>query len=201
MVKTNYKNHAIEIYKTFNGTEVYVSNPAGEQIYGHKVQGSALARAKEVIDRIAPDEVCFWCLDTQVETETGAKVSCAFCGKGETESQAEANFRREFAATLLMDESDGARMQKALCKAMDELAAGIEYTFDNGVLKFVSRNSRKTYIVTRDNCSTNCPAANENHFCYHRAMHKLLDSNVREFSFLRVIDTDDERSFGFPVAA
>lgn len=77
---------------------------------------------------------------------------------------------------------------KAILKAWDVIERNSSIKFDGERLEFVSDYSGKTYIVTSDNCSTNCPAAEARMACYHRSIFSILTkyyeatfSNVREF--------------------
>lgn len=49
MQTTTIRNHKVSIFRTYDGTELYIQNPAGETIYAHKVSGDAIERAEEII--------------------------------------------------------------------------------------------------------------------------------------------------------
>lgn len=48
MLKTKIKGYTVEIFKSYNGTKLFISK-GGVQIYAHKVSGDALQRAVEII--------------------------------------------------------------------------------------------------------------------------------------------------------
>lgn len=51
MKQTTINNHKVTVFNTYNGTELYITNPKGETIYAHKVSGDAIERAAEIISQ------------------------------------------------------------------------------------------------------------------------------------------------------
>jgi len=51
MLETTINGYKVMVFKTYNGTELYINNPQGDQIYAHKVSGNPIERAKEVISK------------------------------------------------------------------------------------------------------------------------------------------------------
>ena len=45
-----YKKHKVTVFDSYNGKSIYINNPKGKQIYAHKFTGSALERARLVIN-------------------------------------------------------------------------------------------------------------------------------------------------------
>ena len=70
------------------------------------------------------------------------------------------------------DETEGAKWFAAIEKAETEILFNKSISFQNGVLKFVSRDSRETRIVTAFGCSQACPC--KNGVSYHAAMYQIL---------------------------
>lgn len=52
MKTAKINNYGIQIFETYNGTELYISNPEGEMIYKHKVSGDAMEIAKQIISTL-----------------------------------------------------------------------------------------------------------------------------------------------------
>lgn len=42
--------YTVQIFKSYNGTQVFISDSKGVQIYAHKVSGEPMLRAMEVIN-------------------------------------------------------------------------------------------------------------------------------------------------------
>lgn len=51
MQKTTIKGYKVTIFKGYNGTQLFINDAAGNQIYAHKVSGDPLERAIEVISQ------------------------------------------------------------------------------------------------------------------------------------------------------
>ena len=55
MQQTMINGYRVMIFTGFDGTQLFVNNPAGDNIYAHRVSGDALARAKEIIALDTPE--------------------------------------------------------------------------------------------------------------------------------------------------
>lgn len=53
--QTTINNHKVTIFNHLNGTQLFINDPAGNQIYAHKVSGDALERAKAIINASSPE--------------------------------------------------------------------------------------------------------------------------------------------------
>jgi hypothetical protein len=51
MQTTTIKGYKVTIFNSYNGTQLFITDSEGTQIYAHKVSGNPLERAKEVINR------------------------------------------------------------------------------------------------------------------------------------------------------
>ncbi len=51
MQTTTINGFKVTIFYSYNGTQVFINDKAGVQIYGHKVSGNPIDRAREVISR------------------------------------------------------------------------------------------------------------------------------------------------------
>lgn len=51
MQTTKINGYKITIFTGYNGTQLFISDKQGVQIYAHKVSGNPIERAKEVISR------------------------------------------------------------------------------------------------------------------------------------------------------
>lgn len=51
MKQTTIKGYTVTIFKSYNGTQLFIQDKDGNQIYAHKVSGDALERAVEVISQ------------------------------------------------------------------------------------------------------------------------------------------------------
>jgi hypothetical protein len=51
MQKTIISGYQITIFNSYNGTQLFITDQSGVQIYAHKVSGDPMQRAMEVINR------------------------------------------------------------------------------------------------------------------------------------------------------
>lgn len=47
----NYKGFKVTIFFSYNGTQLFINDKQGVQIYAHKVSGNPVARAEEIINQ------------------------------------------------------------------------------------------------------------------------------------------------------
>ena len=52
MQTTTIKGYAVTVFKGYNGTQLFISDKNGVQVYAHKVSGNPIERAKEVISKM-----------------------------------------------------------------------------------------------------------------------------------------------------
>jgi hypothetical protein len=50
MQTTNINGYKVTIFKGYNGTQLFISDSKGNQIYAHRVSGNPIDRAREVIN-------------------------------------------------------------------------------------------------------------------------------------------------------
>ncbi|MDQ3321900.1 MAG: hypothetical protein M3525_05630 [Acidobacteriota bacterium] len=50
MQTTTIKGYTVTIFYSYNGKQLFINDKNGVQIYGHKVSGNAIDRAREVIN-------------------------------------------------------------------------------------------------------------------------------------------------------
>jgi hypothetical protein len=50
MQTTNINGYKITIFKTYDGTQLFITDARGNQIYAHRVSGNPIDRAREVIN-------------------------------------------------------------------------------------------------------------------------------------------------------
>jgi len=51
MLQTFINGYKVTIFKHYNGTQLFINDPRGVQIYAHKVSGNPIERACEVISQ------------------------------------------------------------------------------------------------------------------------------------------------------
>ena len=51
MQKTTINGYQVTIFTGYNGTQLFITDSTGVQIYAHKVSGDPIARAMEVISQ------------------------------------------------------------------------------------------------------------------------------------------------------
>lgn len=51
MQTTTINGYKVTIFTGYNGTQVFINDPKGVQIYAHKVSSNPIERAKAVINR------------------------------------------------------------------------------------------------------------------------------------------------------
>ena len=49
MKTTTIKGYKVTIFNSYNGTQLFITDSEGVQIYGHKVSGDPMERAMEII--------------------------------------------------------------------------------------------------------------------------------------------------------
>ena len=65
MQQTIINGYRVMIFKGYDGTQLFINNPSGDNIYAHRVSGDAIERAKEII-----------ALDAPAAPETADKMIC-----------------------------------------------------------------------------------------------------------------------------
>lgn len=50
MQTTTINGYKVTIFNGYDGTQLFINDPKGNQIYAHKVSGNPIERAKEVIN-------------------------------------------------------------------------------------------------------------------------------------------------------
>jgi hypothetical protein len=51
MKTTTIKGYKVQIFKGYNGTQLFIIDAKGNQIYAHRVSGNPIERAREVISQ------------------------------------------------------------------------------------------------------------------------------------------------------
>ena len=72
MQQTIINGYRVMIFKGYDGTQLFINNPAGDNIYAHRVSGDAIERAKDII-----------ALDAPAAPETADKMICLSERRGE----------------------------------------------------------------------------------------------------------------------
>ncbi len=49
---TTINGYKVTIFTTYNGTQLFINDSKGVQIYAHKVSGNPIERAKELISQM-----------------------------------------------------------------------------------------------------------------------------------------------------
>lgn len=57
MEQTIINGFRVIIFKGYDGTQLFIDNPAGENIFAHRVSGNPVKRAKEIIGYVKPDSM------------------------------------------------------------------------------------------------------------------------------------------------
>jgi hypothetical protein len=52
MLQTTIKGYKITIFKSYNGTQLFINDSNGNQVYAHRVMGCPVSRAREVINKL-----------------------------------------------------------------------------------------------------------------------------------------------------
>ena len=81
-------------------------------------------------------------------------------------------------------ETEGAAWEKAMRKAIKVIESNPTITYENGVLKFISEDSFKSRVVTKDGCHESCEC--KGMISYHGAMRLIV---ARYFEIAPVIET------------
>lgn len=76
------------------------------------------------------------------------------------------------AAVSFEDEQTGSRAYKALTKAMAVIETNPTLEMEKGVLTFISKDSGKKRIVTKDGCYETCECQNQ--YSYHQAAFQII---------------------------
>ena len=149
---TNISGYAVSTFTTENGTQLFIRDAEGIQVYAHRVSGNAMERAREVISEL-----------------TGETVAPTYDRAAMKKAQSQA-----IAAAVMTsrDEKTGARAFKALEKAITEIEANDTIDFDGKVLTFVSRHSGNRRFVTRDGCTTLCDCGGN--ISYHSGLYSIF---------------------------
>lgn len=66
MQQSIINGYRVMIFKGYDGTQLFINNPSGDNIYAHRVSGDAIERAKQVIASDMP----------QIAPETADKMIC-----------------------------------------------------------------------------------------------------------------------------
>ncbi len=51
MQTATINGYKVQIFKSYNGTQLFIMDAEGNQIYAHKVSGNPIERAQEVINQ------------------------------------------------------------------------------------------------------------------------------------------------------
>ncbi len=54
MQQSIINGYRVMVLTGYDGTQLFINNPAGDNIYAHRVSGDAVERAKEIIAQDAP---------------------------------------------------------------------------------------------------------------------------------------------------
>jgi hypothetical protein len=49
MQTTNISGYIVTIFNTYDGTQLFITDSKGNQVYAHRVSGNPMERAREVI--------------------------------------------------------------------------------------------------------------------------------------------------------
>lgn len=158
----------IEVIKGYDGCEAWIRS---DNVPAHAVGVRASSPLRAFEHQLAVGAAYAPESDGEilepVETQTAAEEAADIL---------QTAFRQTYASEILFadDERASAKIHNSFLKAITEIERNKTIEFEQGVLTFVSRFSRKGYIITRDGCSTNCEAFEKRTFCYHRAVYSIL---------------------------
>jgi hypothetical protein len=146
--QTQINGFKVSTITGYDGTQLFITDSDGIQIYAHRVSGDPIARAKEVISEI-----------------TGETFEQTTMKKAQQQATAAA-------VMMSADDKTGAKRWNAIEKAIKEIAANKTIQFDGKVLTFVSSRSGKRRFVTEHGCSELCDC--KGGISYHRALFDIF---------------------------
>lgn len=146
----------VEVYFTFDGETFHIVKD-GFEVYQARVnKGEGMKRATEKVASLSPVQLSLVQPQTNGEVELLVRAQTQLIGW----------------ITLFCDEKDGARWMASAEKGFTEILENDSITFENGVLRFVSRDSGKLRFVTSAGCHETCDCGNG--ISYHAGMFQLL---------------------------